>query len=61
LNIHLSTGELPAVIDFEPFDVRPGEHSFIVIANSTLREVANYTYTFYVNGMETTTMINTLC
>ena len=46
-----SLGELPAVIDFKPFDRDAGEHSFTVIANSTIGETANYTYTFYVQRM----------
>ena len=47
---HLS-GELPVIIDFTRFDHDPGEHNFTVVANSTIGEVANYTYTFYATSM----------
>ena len=46
----ISTGELPVTIDFTRYDRNPGMHNITIIANSTRREMADYTYSFPVQG-----------
>ena len=50
LIIFFIIGELPVIIDFNPFDRAPGNHNITIVANSTLGEMAEFTTTFFVPG-----------
>ena len=44
-------GELPVTIDLARYDRDSGNHNITIIANSTGGEVADYTYTFLIQGV----------
>ena len=44
-------GELPVTIDFIPYNRDPGYHNITIIANSTMREMADYADKFLVPGI----------
>ena len=46
--ILMSPGELPATIDLARFDQDPGLHKFIVVADSTIGEVAEFIHSYTV-------------
>ena len=45
-----SIGELPVTIDFKRFDRAPGDHNITIVANSTMKEMAEFTSIFFVPG-----------
>ena len=47
-------GTLPVAIDFVHYDHDSGYHNITIIANSTMGEVADYTYVFFVPGVHIT-------
>jgi hypothetical protein len=48
---HVHVGELPVTIDLVSYDRDSGNHSITIFANSMRKEMANYTYTFIIQGI----------